>query len=524
MEIQDLSNTKGLLSLKLGSAKIIEDYTNIVHIIDLELYLANVEKIQKSVEIINKNKSLMTLTEITNFKYRELERQLNVILPRNRNRRGIINGLGTIIKSITGNMDDSDAILINKQLETLKENQDILGTENAQQIMINKEVTQRFENITKHINDQQEILENFLNKYQMALSNKVRSEQDTIQYMQYIYQTNFNIDTLKSHLQDIAESIQLAKLNIISKQILNPLELTYIFNNLEKNNITTTSFEEVYSLLELQAYYNHSKIIFNIKMPIPSQEIFSLHHLIPLPINKTHTIHLPKPYVLLSNLFMQYLDKPCLMINEVYYCKKTNLKKISNDDCIPNLVKNHQATCELEEQQWQTQIMQPEDHFIVLIDVPNTKLKTTCGIDQKIISGNSLIHYENCDIIINNIQYSSKPHIFWDKIEIIPSSFIEINGTKTLEKLSLHKLEKYNMKNQKTIDILNLRTEHQSSIFLGSTTLIIIVIVIIIVTYLKQHTFIHTEPMTQLQLPSLSLRGEELRTPQHPATTGSNVV
>ena len=127
---------------------------------------------------------------------------------------------------------------------------------------------------------------------------------------------------------------------------------------------------------------------------------------------------------------MQYIDKPCLMINEIYYCKKLNLKRITDDDCIPDLIRNNPATCELEEQEFQEHISQPEEHFIVLIDVPKTKIKSSCGIEEKIVSGNSLIHYENYEVIISNIEYNSQPRIFWGKIEIIPSSFIEINGTK----------------------------------------------------------------------------------------------
>ena len=48
----------------------------------------------------------------------------------NRNKRGLINGLGSIIKSITGNLDSQDAERYDEIFRKIEENQKILEKQN----------------------------------------------------------------------------------------------------------------------------------------------------------------------------------------------------------------------------------------------------------------------------------------------------------------------------------------------------------------------------------------------------------
>lgn len=92
------------------------------------------------------------------------------------------------------------------------------------------------------------------------------------------------------------------------------------------------------------------------------------------------------------------------------------------------------------------------------------------------------------------MEYTSKAHILWDEIQIIPSSFIPIKTTATIKTLNLRKLETYHFENRKSINVLRSKSQQQQQFFLGSTASITIVIIIIIILYWKQHTLPEESP------------------------------
>jgi len=177
-------------------------------------------------------------------------------------------------------MDHDDYININGHIEALKTGEHDLEDRINNQIEINEKMIERFNSISQHINVQQENLGNYLD----TLKNKVNNINEILILNQYLYQMNFDIDTLKEHLKDISESITLAKLQIISKNILHTTELEYINNRLIKQNIKLKSDQSIYEFLELQAFYSESNIIFAINIPILDPDTFSFFHLKELPI------------------------------------------------------------------------------------------------------------------------------------------------------------------------------------------------------------------------------------------------
>lgn len=81
------------------------------------------------------------------------ELELNIIkLFNKRNKRGLINGLGSILKSITGNLDSSDEERYNSILEQLSNNQKILQTEAKEVVHQQQTLTEKFNKNTQTIN------------------------------------------------------------------------------------------------------------------------------------------------------------------------------------------------------------------------------------------------------------------------------------------------------------------------------------------------------------------------------------
>lgn len=73
----------------------------------------------------------------------------------------------------------------------------------------------------------------------------------------------------------------------------------------------------MYEILELQAYYNNSKIIFNVKVPILHTDNYITSHIIPLPVNVTRQIITPQ-FVVYNNVTINYCQNTCLKIENTY--------------------------------------------------------------------------------------------------------------------------------------------------------------------------------------------------------------
>lgn len=488
LEIQDLSNSYGLLPIKLGPARVIQTYKSLIHIVKLENYQNSIEKIKASIDILDNKDEFEDMIGITKIKFKELEQKMHTLLPNYRTKRGIVNAAGTLIKAITGNMDAEDALQINKQIESIKFNQYGITDEVNQLVQMNNQMSERFNNITLHINNQQETIEAYLNLYNKQIGNKIRTEEESLKYLQYINRINFNIDLLHNHLTNIAEAIVLARLSIISKQILNPTELSEIYRTFQDQKIKIESDQQIYEFLNLKAYYNSSNIIFSVQIPMVSNNTYSLFHLIPLPINKTLTV-ITKPYAILNELDIKYFDEACPFIEGVFYCREIiNTPEVNEPTCIPNIIKNKPASCKLLEGNQISTIYQPEPNYVLTINIPNTTLKSSCNIPQSHLEGTMLIHFENCSIEINEISYDSKSSVYWDDITIYPSMLQQINSSKTIEDLNLEKLNTYQFKNLQAIKLLQTNISHKDNITYGTIAFIGIATTIFIIRKLKKST------------------------------------
>lgn len=258
--------------MKLGTTRLINGHMNFLHIVKLKQYEQNIQKLEVLITSISSIESLKQTHLITKLKLAELKFKFNTLMPTFRNKRGIFNGLGTVIKTITGNMDANDALHLNEQIEVILKNENILKTKNSNQNSINTNMIERFENITKHINDQQNAISNYFNEFQDNLRNSIKIYDKNFKYLEFLNQINYNIDILYNHLNDISEAVILAKLSIISKHILSSTEIKEIHSIFKNQNIVLNSDEHIYELLKLQAYYNDTNIIFNTQIPILSNE------------------------------------------------------------------------------------------------------------------------------------------------------------------------------------------------------------------------------------------------------------
>lgn len=174
-------------------------------------------------------------------------------------------------------MDANDAQSIDNRFNVVKENENQITEKINKQTIFNKEAILRFEIITKHINQEQVIINDFIKHYNNNIYKTLNDEHNEI-HLLYV---------LHNHINNIAESILLTKLNIIPKFILSEGIIKSINEFISNQNVTIVSNEHLYRLLALETYINDSYIIIHVKIPIFNTQMYSLTRIVPLPLKKT---------------------------------------------------------------------------------------------------------------------------------------------------------------------------------------------------------------------------------------------
>lgn len=302
-------------------------------------------------------------------------------------------------------------------------------------------------------------------------------------------------------------------MNIISKLILDSSELNEIHNFIN-NKVKIISTEHIYELLEIMAYYNNSNIIFNIKLPVISNEIFTLYHIIPTPINGTLEI-ISKDFVLYNEDKIKFLDQKCREIERQYFCKTLieNENEI-NYNCIKNIFKNKNTTsCHLQDIGKEIDLLKPENNYLLLINSPQEEIISTCNNVTKHhkMNGTILIHFEDCNIKLNNIWYNSIANIHWDKVDFFKIPLQKINTIIPLSKkdeITLPKLNSYRFQNRKLIGELQLQTGIHHNVTYSSLGTMLILFIIFTIIFIQRKPTRITYVMEQIN--------NEVPVSQHP--------
>ena len=98
-----------------------------------------------------------TYENILKFNCEQLKNKIKIITS-HRNKRGIINGLGSIMKAITGNLDATDGQRYDELFEKINQNMHILQTQNMDTIKLNKEMIVKFNKQLNNIKHNEETL------------------------------------------------------------------------------------------------------------------------------------------------------------------------------------------------------------------------------------------------------------------------------------------------------------------------------------------------------------------------------
>lgn len=340
----------GIIPLKLGSAKLQESAFNLIHYYDLNQIVLEVNKLKNKSHILAK-----TIESNPEYKYESInyfgllfmveekvETKLREIMPiHQRPKRGLINGLGSIFKSISGNLDASDGERYDKIIKTLEQNQQKLANSIAQQNSVSINLINQFNMTIRKISTNEKILESKINEILLFIEG---SEGHSLLVINYLNQMINLYEIINSVLQDIENSISFAKLNTIHPSIIKTTdlfnELLKVEKHLNKNQfplaVTSENIFIFQNLIDIECYINDKKITYILKVPITQVDAFEYFHLYSIPIfneSQFKAIIPQNKFLLKNKLHYAFKSDPCKKIQPQYFiCREANLQEVSNEN------------------------------------------------------------------------------------------------------------------------------------------------------------------------------------------------
>lgn len=219
IQIHDLQQNPGLLTLQNGISLIKTGHYKIYHEIDLEKYSPLLDRIHNIIEGLKIFPDFKDMTDLLRDRFTTVIKQFRNLYPKKREKRGLFNFLGSGIKLITGNLDENDLIQINRDINELRRTSNKLNRENNVQVEMNRELQDRINKIIKIVNEQPSLItKQIINARQDLMNNKRINPNFTA--LRQTFKVSHHLEILKAHFDSIFETIQLPRLNVISKNFL----------------------------------------------------------------------------------------------------------------------------------------------------------------------------------------------------------------------------------------------------------------------------------------------------------------
>lgn len=430
----------GILPIKLGPAKLEKTTHTFVHYYNLEPLFQQYDNLNEqynNLQIIISNNShyvneSRNYVKIIDFTRNSINNKIMNIgfhstALTKRNKRGLINGLGSVFKFISGNLDAEDGKRYNKILTDLEQNQHKLENQLKLSYSVNNQVIENFNSTLKDIQHN----ENLLKTKMMQLSeiiNKLLVE-DFLYAKGIFDQLIILYNSILNILQDIENSVTFCKLRTLHPSIIQPDKLLSEIQKISDHYKMQLPFEpklenilEYEELLKVNCKIESSQIIYFISIPINYETNFDLYHLISTPTkygSEFVTIIPDSKYVLKTNKDIIPLSDMCIQ-SRIYQCPNKFHAHI-NPACEEEVLnQQHTSQCHY------TKLDIQENHFELLPEInqylailpKEEKITTICpeGTSIQSLAGIYLIKGgNNCEIIFKNQKL-----IFLDKTHGLP--------------------------------------------------------------------------------------------------------
>lgn len=350
LQLQVLDKNPGILPVKNGIAVISRDKWTIARVLDInplkEDLTFNVQRLTDLDKLVKVNfykkfadNLIDVRSQVEYFKNITITK-FNQIIPTVRIKRGLINPLGSLIKMITGNLDNDDAIKYDRLINNIK----IRDNYNNEKLTVITEMVQLLTNSTFVLNSN---LIQLNNKIGVISKNLEELDHLGIQFISTYNLLIHNFQVIYAQLDEIETSLSFSRLGVLHQSIIESNKLLPLLERINKLEelVFTPSLENLVKIeqtITLKAYLKGNQITYLLEIPVIEKDTYIYYKLTPLPVISLDStvVILPKyPYLIAKGLKIRLLSHPCQEIEEAsFLCTDDEMSQFINDPCVTDLM------------------------------------------------------------------------------------------------------------------------------------------------------------------------------------------
>lgn len=387
-------NNPGFYPEPLGLAKTLNFYHKIYFSYNLKTIYNYVNELTiNTMQILKQcNQTNSTLNkqlgEQVSKKLINIKHKIDKIINQNRYKRSLIDGLGNVIRFITGNLDQTDLYNINQNIDMLSSNQNKLNKRLSQSVTL-------FSNITDKFYSELDLL----SKNQKHIISIVEMYKNRFYQFFFLLQHKELLNSFENQIDILSRTISLTNQEIPNLEMITYKELMQIHSELlsdyDKNTLITYNTKHPFEILQnskLGIIAINDLLVMVLKVPILNPLPYNISQIYPLPNNESISLIPPAKFYLKNQLESRWTDT----------CQSTIGLHICN-----NLLTN---PCELETLKRCTTAFVPESNvykpisngILTSFSKPKEVIEQCQSIISRHIIQKSNIINSLCPVIIDN--------------------------------------------------------------------------------------------------------------------------
>lgn len=402
------------------------------------------------------------------------EKLVNIQPTQSRQKRGLINAMGSIVKTITGNLDAADGERYNKILKHLEDNQHVIQNQLKLQYSVNNGVIHSFNNTIQNIQHNEIHLKTkILDLHRIAKSQL--QHQDILFGKDLYNQLLILFNTVLDVIREIENSITFCKLGTYHPSIMKTNDLYVELQRISTHYKNQLPFElklenilDFEKIMKVNCKIELNRIVYFLSIPIDYDKEFELFYLAPVPTKFKSTFVTIIPdvkYLLKSNDVLKPLSDICTY-SKLYHCAS-------------RLQLNHEATCErqlllsknISHCQY-TELSIKRNHIEIIPEInqylavfPHVeKIVIECPqeTETKVLHGIYLLKADTCKIIFDNHQllFQDETHGSPLIIDRLPLEFQNAKPPELRIELKTLKLE--DVPNNPAVPIIDIPSDNET--------------------------------------------------------------
>ncbi|XP_062551483.1 uncharacterized protein LOC134216612 [Armigeres subalbatus] len=457
LEMRNLYSDPVLL-FKLRECKIQTGVTKIIHPINLTNIEINVLLFS---EIAKRTDNKLPMSKLLFQKSRALVNNFYQLKPISNRRHKRWDKIGQTWKWMAGSPDADDLRLINRTLNELI-------NENNHQIRVNDVINNRIQEMSYTINN--------LIKQQSITNKLILEEIDALTLILYI-------DTINDVLEEIQDTVIRAKISLASSKLLTLKEIVFMDSLLQDQGVKLEFPQEALNFAIPKIVTKHDLLLYILEIPEIEKRSSEIIEIFPLTVNGKIIIDLPR-------FIVKSKDQIFTTVNPDKFVQRYSDLKSLKDNCTYPIVMGLASHCNAQ-QSLEMQITLISENKLLVQNADQTKLSSSCGPDDRNLSGNILITFSNCSINVANKTFMATEIISPTKELQGAFPSLKIHWNVNLQP-NISTLTNHTIINRKHIENIKLEQfSHQTWIFsliggLSTTTIIIFGITIFVCLHRKK--------------------------------------